>query len=516
MKNKFLLCICVLLLLIATNSRGTLPIHEYIILIDISGSMIGKGDGKGYVVLPQVKSAIKSYIRTQIPNDSKIEVILFEKSFLDSKIFYIDDSPESKNEIDFFINELSGTGSMTNIYGALHHALGKAEKKGNAPTMILLFTDGHDNVHEKTIDDIVKYFKGIKDKNPFLFVFYNYLTFPDQFEDEDLNELENGGINVNRLDRTASSSKLQKHLSAIMGQMDEIRKKREQLLEIEKKQKETEEKLIQKEKQLTLKETELQARLKKVIDDEKKREEIQKEIDAIRAEKDKFREEKKNFEKANNQLKEINRLLAEANTLESSGEISKLLAALDKYEAILGKDSKNVRALDGKKRVERTLWERKNFLEKYWPYLAPSFFLFLFLCLVVRRPLKKGWKIYPIKCDIFYNVLDNNKEALLQDSQTFHRKRFHRSGDTKEIGSKYGTIIIPHKSVCESNHATIYRELNSIFIKKEAGNIYKEDEQEIRVPLKLAAEEIVYFESGPVLKEDKPKKKIKVKFIISR
>jgi len=523
MKKKLLLFIFALLTLIATNSHGT-PIQNYIFLIDISGSMVGKGDGKGYIVFPQVKTAIKEYIKTQIPDNSNIEVIQFEKSFLDSRTFTIDDSQESRKRIDLFINELTATGRMTNVYGALHHALSKSEKKGNLPVMILLFTDGHDNVHEKTIDDIVKYFKGIKGRNPFLFVFYNYLTFPDKFEDEELNKLEQVGINVNRLDRTISSSALQKRLSAIMAQMDEIRKKKEELLKTEEKQKEIEEKLKQKEQKLTLRERNLQELLKKVsTDDERKRKEIQKEIEAVRVqmgqfekEKKEFYREKKEFEKAKNQLKEINRLLSEANMLESSGETNDLRKALYKYEAILVKEPKNVRALDGKKRMERALWEHKNFFEKYWHIITPGFFVFLFLCILVRQPLKKAWKIDPINCNIYYDISDNDKEPLLQDRQSFHRKRFHRAGNSKEVGRIDGDVIIPHKSVRENNHAMIYRELNSIFIKKETGTIYKEDEQEIKAPLKLAREEIIYFECEPVLKEDKSKKNIKVKFIISR
>lgn len=179
--NYFLRIISILTLFLTCNLASVKAadlVNDYIFLLDISGSMIGEGDGKGNIVFPDLKTATKNFVQNTMPIGSHLHILTFGEKVFDVNEFNIT-SQESKNEIITYIDNLNAIGKRTDLYGTTQDALDIAAKISDRPVMMLIFTDGRDNVNRIPVCKVLSQYQRYKSKNPNLFVLCQYFSFSD-------------------------------------------------------------------------------------------------------------------------------------------------------------------------------------------------------------------------------------------------------------------------------------------------------------------------------------------------
>lgn len=494
---------------------------NYIFLIDVSGSMVGKGDGKGVNIFPKVKSAINNYIKNKVPPESVVTVIPFAEKIIEDKTFSVSENPDLKINLLNYIDNLKAEGQNTNIYGSFYRCFEKISKiNENEQITILLFTDGKDNVGERSLEEMVNKFNWIKSDYPFLFVFYYF--FGDG-EVRGSDEIESSGMEVRSLNRNDSefqkklNEMLKKTDSTISDRIAEIKKEYEKMASERKLLDEKQNTLKLKENNLGEKERKIKEELARLSKEDEKRKqeleqqllilkneqnEIEKNRNQIKTDKDKAAIEWKKLAIEKSQRHQINKMMEEAELLSKSLQNADWERALDKYSAILKKESNNVLALDGKKAIIKKIWANKTFFQKYWYYLVSGFIMIFFLLLCVRRPLINFLKVKPIYYKLSWysgqNDLSGEADGTIPRI-TFLRKRFQKTGRPLYIG-KSGDIIIEHNSVADTRHAKFYREKDDIIIEKISGNIIEPDGQ-AQDSIRLGNINTFYLYTGSSLSE---------------
>lgn len=114
--------------------------YRFIFVVDTSGSMMGRGDGKA-IIFPKVKEEILRFLG-RIPEGSEIIIVPFHQGPQGEERFIL---PADKARAEAYIRTLQATGQNTWIYRTLVRVLDRLPQNPNLATVIYIFTDGIDN-----------------------------------------------------------------------------------------------------------------------------------------------------------------------------------------------------------------------------------------------------------------------------------------------------------------------------------------------------------------------------------
>lgn len=116
----------------------------YSLILDKTGSMMGRGDGLGDTIWFEVQNYLMGFI-DMIDYNTMVIVYPFHGSVDPPSTFFIN-STGAKQELRNYIRNITPNGQNTAIYKALDDALNDLnENYPNNPKLIYLITDGHDN-----------------------------------------------------------------------------------------------------------------------------------------------------------------------------------------------------------------------------------------------------------------------------------------------------------------------------------------------------------------------------------
>jgi hypothetical protein len=169
---------------------------DYVILIDVSGSMAGHPAGSGNVdIFPKVKDAITRFI-SELPPGNSVLITPFAERLGQTQRFEIVDSTSARRAEDY-VRSLEANGSETHVYEALGEVFGRynqlraneAERIG----VLLVFTDGVDNGPQHlTMGDVVQRFGLQRRENDFLY----YATLGVNLPERDVAALSESGFST--------------------------------------------------------------------------------------------------------------------------------------------------------------------------------------------------------------------------------------------------------------------------------------------------------------------------------
>lgn len=151
---------------------------DYVFIVDVSGSMVGKGEGTN--IFPQVKQAINSFLG-QIGPGSDVYIAPFEGHVRAIKRFQIQGSADITGARDY-VNALVADGNSTAIYNSVNSVLGTVNGNRNAAgndrtAVFFVYTDGNDNVsRDWTLQSFLENFRLKRGKRDWLF--YTELGLP--------------------------------------------------------------------------------------------------------------------------------------------------------------------------------------------------------------------------------------------------------------------------------------------------------------------------------------------------
>lgn len=130
--------------------------YRFVFLIDTSGSMMGKGDGRA-VIFPKVQAEILRFLDRSPPN-SEVIFVPFHQGPQDEARFRL---PAEREAAKNYVKSLQATGQNTWIYRTLVYVMDKLAYEPNTATIYYILTDGMDN--DKTgpyrMRDVVARFK---------------------------------------------------------------------------------------------------------------------------------------------------------------------------------------------------------------------------------------------------------------------------------------------------------------------------------------------------------------------
>lgn len=123
---------------------GTLPrLNRTVFVLDTSGSMQGKGDGKADI-FQQVKDSIDEYVETTQPN--AIELITFDSGVGQTKSYaWPSDAERFKKDL----SSIKAEGNNTYLYRSLQNVLKPLSSPDQYVTNVFVLTDGIDNDPDK-------------------------------------------------------------------------------------------------------------------------------------------------------------------------------------------------------------------------------------------------------------------------------------------------------------------------------------------------------------------------------
>ncbi|MCX8072737.1 MAG: VWA domain-containing protein [Candidatus Binatia bacterium] len=126
----------------ATAVKAPPPrVYHYVVLLDTSMSMVGRGDGKGRVLLPQVKEEIGKLLES-LPAGSRVTIQPFDDGPKRQETFEL---PKEKSAALQFVHGIEARGKRTCIYRTLKHVLSSWPGSEDAGVLVFLFTDGNNN-----------------------------------------------------------------------------------------------------------------------------------------------------------------------------------------------------------------------------------------------------------------------------------------------------------------------------------------------------------------------------------
>ncbi|HEX2077429.1 MAG TPA: VWA domain-containing protein [Longimicrobium sp.] len=146
---------------------------DYVVLIDISGSMAGRPEGSGNVnIFPQVQQAVGQFI-SELEPGSHVFITPFAETLGATRRFEIG-GPGSAQEAIAYVNSLQATGSETHVYGAMRDVFARYNDFRRAQDdrvgVLMVFTDGLDNGPEGlSMRDVVQQFGLQRKENDFIY-----------------------------------------------------------------------------------------------------------------------------------------------------------------------------------------------------------------------------------------------------------------------------------------------------------------------------------------------------------
>jgi len=164
---------------------------QYFILVDVSGSMMGKPRGQTPVIFPQVKESISEFVRSVRPG-AFVSVMPFHER-IDGRRDFTIHTDADRDRIVGYINSLEARGQTTWIYHAIREALSAVEQKmGSGPNKrigtLLLYTDGlNEGPDDLDLQSLLNAFSMIRGEDNNLFL--KYITLGVKLSQRDLEAL---------------------------------------------------------------------------------------------------------------------------------------------------------------------------------------------------------------------------------------------------------------------------------------------------------------------------------------
>lgn len=150
---------------------------NHVLIIDKTASMVGKGDGNGVSIWRDVVDALKGYI-DDVNMGDKITIYQFHGNLSDPRSVLISKN-EDRATAKSFIDEIKPNGNNTCLYEALDVVL-KQWDNGKYDIWMGIYTDGKDNCHTLTFQQIVEKFKLKKGDRDFAY----YITIGKEVPEE--------------------------------------------------------------------------------------------------------------------------------------------------------------------------------------------------------------------------------------------------------------------------------------------------------------------------------------------
>ncbi|MFW5804439.1 MAG: vWA domain-containing protein [bacterium] len=178
------LFLVVILVFVINNTIAQKQIlTHHVLIIDKTGSMIGKGDGNPEPIWEDAKKSIKNYVKN-VDEGDYLSLYTFALVPSEAKTYKVTYS--IREEIIKYIDNIEANGQYTAIYDAFYKAF--EEAKGLIPeetkvnTNFYLYTDGIDNHSKKTFSGTIKEFSLNYDDSDY--IFYKRLRENTQVPDE--------------------------------------------------------------------------------------------------------------------------------------------------------------------------------------------------------------------------------------------------------------------------------------------------------------------------------------------
>lgn len=197
---------CVLLLLVGVVAGMSVaaapeskPVYDYVILIDVSGSMVGLPEGSGHaVIFPEVQRAVVGFIG-DLERGSRLCIIPFSGEVGREDLYSVTiRSTRDRQQATAFVEGLQATGQVTWLYRAAIAGLQQLAqlRDGDARQHVqtlLIYTDGLGNGPEDvSLDALLARIDAARSDQPYLFVKYVSLGL----DVPDKGQLEQHGVVV--------------------------------------------------------------------------------------------------------------------------------------------------------------------------------------------------------------------------------------------------------------------------------------------------------------------------------
>jgi len=205
----------IILLFLVTSLLGQIRPRDYLIMFDVSGSMIGKGDGRGINIFNDVKRWAKAYIDEV--NEGEILAIYPFDSRLKTKpgeyFLKVIRSDADKIAAKQFIDGLKALGQNTFLASSYEAAIQELKKfpellpnynRNEREQLILIYTDGKGN--ERPKDNNLDYFINVYElnKSDYRYLLTKFIFIGDigvDIEWKDISSLQRHGIEIYQVPR---------------------------------------------------------------------------------------------------------------------------------------------------------------------------------------------------------------------------------------------------------------------------------------------------------------------------
>ena len=469
-------------------ARAAQLVKDYIFLIDVSGSMIGKGDGNGSIVFPELKKATGDFISKNIPDGSRLRIFTFGEKVFGNQEFTVDAA--GRQAAISYIKGLQAIGQKTDLYGTTNEALKIAGDAHDKPIMLLIFTDGKDNVQRASAAEVLSKYKIYTSKNPNLYVLCQYFAFhnsdtPSPFPEgipalrlnrDDEHFLKNLQTSLSQFDK-----QIGKNLAEIKQEQEKLKSKQQEI-EAEKAGIAAKLHELNQTKQALTKQQQAmkdhyETSLKKLQDrEEALREQEKKRLAAIQQKRQELDSEMRKLAAEGQKVRGTQAILRKADKLLAEARsITDYMQARASYESVLDTDPHNTRAAYGLKECDRHIDQltpayRKKINWFYAVIVAGLLFLLnrLIYMGVLPNPLA-AFKTKPVLCRLSYEYEGKKRELTATIKQKV---------GAVSIGKTRGQIILPLPCISD-NHLVIRRRKAKCFLSPQNGKVLDANRQPI-------------------------------------
>lgn len=132
-----------------------------VLIVDKTGSMVGKGDGNGESIWNDVQGYLLNYV-DGIQLNTQVVFYEFDRDLYGPEVFFVD-KESVKNDIREYIKGMDPNGQNTAIYDALNKALNYMDRNyRNNKKLMYLITDGKDNASGMSFSRIMTEFNATR------------------------------------------------------------------------------------------------------------------------------------------------------------------------------------------------------------------------------------------------------------------------------------------------------------------------------------------------------------------
>ncbi len=169
---------------------------DYVFVIDVSGSMVGRGPGNPANIFPGVKGAVERFV-SNVDLGSNVVLVPFADGVKGFESIPIRREADRTRAIAK-IRSLEATGNETHVYGAIQDAFSRysalrdrESSRENRMVWLLVYTDGRDNGPQRlTMAEIIRTFQLNRQEYDYLY----YATLGSPLPEADIRAIEESGV----------------------------------------------------------------------------------------------------------------------------------------------------------------------------------------------------------------------------------------------------------------------------------------------------------------------------------